>query len=65
MNIILCCSKYRNLRLKHHCNVSWPNINTYNSLMTTLSKKKLYNIANYIKDAFVIRNNTLENTTVS
>ena len=32
--------------------------------MTTLSKKNLYNIANYIKHVFVLRNNTLENSTV-
>ena len=58
-HFMLCCSKYRNLRIKCHCNVSWSNKNIFNSFMTTLNKKKMYNIAKYIKDIFVLRNNIL------
>ena len=34
-HFMLWWSKYRNLRIKHYCNVSWPNMNTFNSFMTT------------------------------
>jgi hypothetical protein len=64
-HLMFCCSRYRNLRIKYHCNVSWPNKNIFNSYMSTKNKKKICNIAKYIKDAFTLRNNTLENITVS
>ena len=64
-HFMLCCSKYRNLRMKYNCNVAWPNKHIFNSFMTTMNKKKIHNIAKYIKDAFILRNNTLENISVS
>jgi hypothetical protein len=37
----------------------------FNSYMSTKNKKKVCNIAKYIKAAFTLRNNTLANITVS
>jgi hypothetical protein len=28
-HLMFCCSKYRNLRIKYHCNVHWPSKNIF------------------------------------
>ena len=60
-HFVLCCSRYRDIRLKYIGRYSWPNVNKFIHLMTTNNRIRLVNLARYIKEAMLIRNNTLEN----
>lgn len=62
---MLCCTKYHQIRNKYLGRISWPNINKFNSFMSTKNKSLLIKISKFIKEAFNIRKETLENLTVS
>ena len=36
---IMCCSKYRSIRLKCFGNIAWPTLENFKSLMSTKKKK--------------------------
>jgi len=63
-HFILCCSKYRCIRSKYIGNCSWPTVQKFILLMSTKSKKCMYNLAKYIKESLCLRQNALENLTI-
>lgn len=58
-HFFLCCTMYQDLRKKYLGNTSLPTINMFECLMSTKSSKKLVNIAKFIKEANVLRSNSL------
>ena len=61
----LVCSKYSSLRSKYLGNVTCPSMQTFIAIMSSTNKKKLYNLAKYIKEAMSIRTNILHDISVS
>ena len=55
-HFLLCCSKYRHIRLKYLGNISWPNLDLFKRIM--LSKRQI-KIAKFIKEAMELRNTLL------
>ena len=64
-HFMLCCPLYSSLRQKFLGPSSWPTIHKFINLMSTKSKKRIINVAHYIKEAMVLRKNTLETLFVS
>lgn len=62
---ILCCEKYRDIRLKYLGYIAWPSMNKFISIMSCKNKKYLINVCKYIKEAISLRSNTLSITTAS
>ena len=58
-HFLLCCTMYKELRVKYLGNTPWPTLHMFECLMSTKSSKKLLNIAKFIKDAYVLRDNSL------
>ena len=63
-HFMLCCSRYSCIRSKFLGQCSWPTVQKFNSLMSTSSKKCMYNLAKYVKEALCIRQNTLDSLPV-
>jgi len=58
-HFLLCCILYKELRVKYLGNTPWPTFNMFECLMSTKSSKEWLNIAKFIKDAYVFRDNSL------
>ena len=56
-HFVMVCPAYRQFRLKyfsrHYC--SWPNMNKFCSLLTSKSKKVIYNIMSFLRDSWNLR----------
>jgi len=50
-HFLLCCNHYQTLSDKYFGNMSWPTINTFNSIMSYKMKSKLLNTSTCIKEA--------------
>ena len=60
-HFLLTCPLYRQLRLKYLERASWPSLNLFQTYMSASSTKTLLKISKFIKEAFELRNYTLEN----
>ena len=54
-HFIICCPKYRSVRLKCFGNISWPTLDKFKSLMSTKRNNLIIQLSNYIKGAFIVR----------
>ena len=62
-HFLLCCTHYYDIRNKYLGHISWPNINKFNSLMSTKNRSLLIKVSKFIKEAFASRKTPLENLT--
>ena len=58
-HFLLCCTKYTEVRNKYLGHQSWPTLNKFNALLGSDKKSIMYKIAKFLKEAFDIRNNAL------
>ena len=58
-HFLLCCTLYKELRVKYLGTTPWPTLHMFECLMLTKSSKQLLNIANFNKDECVLRDNSL------
>ena len=63
-HFVMCCSRYSSIRSKYLGQCSWPTLQKFNALMSNKSKKYMFNLAKYIKEALCLRQNTLESLPV-
>ena len=59
-HFIMCCPKYRSIRLKCFGNIAWPTLEKFKSLRSTKRKNLIIQLSNYIKEAFSLRRNVLD-----
>ena len=60
-HFLLCCTQYRDIRIKYLGHQSWPTLNKFNSFMSTKNSNLLYKISKFVTEAFVIRTDALNN----
>ena len=58
-HFLLCCTKYTNFLYKYLGHQSWPSLNKFNSIIASKNKPLLFKTAKFIKEAFEIRKNAL------
>ena len=58
-HFLLCCTKYTDIRNKYLGHQAWPSLNKFNSIIASKNKSLLYKTAKFIKEAFEIRKNAL------
>ena len=63
-HFLLCCTKYSDIRNKFLGHQSWPTLNKFNSLMTSNRKPLLYKISKFLKEAFDIRRDALNDMSI-
>ena len=66
-HFVLCCNKYRHIRQKYlkRMYTSWPNVQKFNTLMSSQNQKTQYNLSKFVNEAMLKRNDTLTNLIVS
>ena len=58
-HFIMCCPKFSEIRERYLGRLTWPSINKFVVVMSSTHKKKMNNLAKFIKEAYKIRTNAL------
>ena len=58
-HFLLCCTKYTDIRNKYLGHQSWPTLNKFNNIIASNKKALLYKTTKFLKEAFDIRKNAL------
>ena len=58
-HFVMCCPKYADLRDKYLGRIPWPSFNKFVTVMSSTNRKRMYNLAKFINEAFKARNAAL------
>ena len=58
---MMVCPLYKDIRRKYISNISWPTVNKFIRIMSTMNKTMVLNIAHFLDAAFELRTEILSN----